>query len=459
MTENTRVHEYVVLGAGAGGLVVAIGLLKAGKDVLVISKNIGGDCTHFGCVPSKTLLHLAKAYTKASEVEEKNKLKRTALEKVQQLVNKFIGEEKELIPAAQFLKGTASFLDENTLMVESEQGQQKATFTRKCIIATGSSPKRISIPGISEEKLVTNEEFFYLSKLPRSVTIIGGGPIGAELATACAQFGITTYLLSKSFLPKELPTVAAKSLKNLQIDGVQYIAARPKSCSNGKLLLDNEETIPETELYISAVGREANTALNLEKAGVLYDEKGIVVSKNLLTSNAAIFAIGDCTQNPQFTHLAAAHGRFVLKKLFFPLAKRHNFAVPRVTFTNPPVASVGELEENQGGKLFELDIAGTDRARTQFDTHSYGAVVIDTRTGRIKGATLLGESSEDLISFFTLVIEKNVCILEFLDYCTPYPTTANVIEKLATEYLNFLLKNWKKQPVSSFIQLLSYALR
>lgn len=457
MKNITREHDYVVIGAGAGGLVVAVGLLKAGRDVVVISQNVGGDCTHFGCVPSKTLLHLAKVYAQSSTDTEK-KLQTNALAQMRDVVSEFINEEQLLLPQDRFIKGSATFSSPNTIQVTTDAGLVEVRYKKKCVIATGSKPKRTRIEGVASEKLLTNEEFFYLKKLPESVTILGGGPIGAELATVCAQFGISTYLLSKSYLPKEHPDVAKRSLESLQQLGARYIPARPKVVHNNVLELDNGASIPETDVYITAVGREANTQLGLENALVKYDATGIMVSKNLVTSNPSIFAIGDCTQNPQFTHLAAEHGRFVLKKILLPFVQRRTPIIPRVTFTSPPVASVGEIIETGDTKLFELTLSQTDRARTQGDTHSYGMVAINTSTGKIIGATLFGESAEDLIQFFTLAITQGIPVLNFLNLITPYPTAANAVDKLANTYLTFILKNWKQKPFSSFIQLLKYLL-
>jgi len=191
-------HDYLVVGAGAGGLLVAVGLQKFGKDVVVVSENIGGDCTNFGCVPSKTLLHLAGKYHSLDSKEEKATLKNSALKKVRETVETFIAEEEELIATDRYFPGKAHFVSKNTVEVVGAHGTQTIKFRKKCIIATGSRPVRIKLDGVPEDKIITNEELFYLDTLPSSITIFGGGPIGAEMATACAHFGITTYLVSRS---------------------------------------------------------------------------------------------------------------------------------------------------------------------------------------------------------------------------------------------------------------------
>jgi pyruvate/2-oxoglutarate dehydrogenase complex dihydrolipoamide dehydrogenase (E3) component len=307
-------------------------------------------------------------------------------------------------------------------------------------------------------KMITNEEFFYLEELPKSITIIGGGPIGAELATACASFGVKTYLLSREYLSKEPKEIASRSLAALKNLGVHYIPARADRLEDKKLFLEDGSTVPETEYYLVAVGRKPNTQLHLENATIEYSEKGIVVDKNLVTTNGDIFAIGDCTQSPQFTHLAAHHGKFVLKKLLIPFASKRMKALPRVTFTAPPIASVGELEETEYNKLFVLNFSKLDRAITNYDTDSYGVVVVDLRSGRISGASLYGEFSENLITVFTLIIDEKIPVLKLSDFITPYPTYGNIFHSLALEYLSYLSKNWKKHPLGSVRQMIRYVL-
>lgn len=456
MKIDIQTFDYVVIGAGSGGLLVAVGLLKLGKNVAVISENIGGDCTHYGCVPSKTLLHLAKQYQHESDSERKVQLKLKALLTVQRTIASFANEEQTIIPKERFFEGTAVFVNKSTILVKQQTGQQTIRFTKKCIIASGSSPVRMTISGISVDRIITNEEFFYLKQLPKSISIIGGGPIGAELTTACVGFGIETHLISRSYLPKEPETISKKSLELLIKSGVHYHAARPTKLENGKLMLDDKTDIPETEYYLLALGRSPNTSLNLEKAKVVYDKTGIKVNTNLTTTNPSIFAIGDCTQNPQFTHLAANHGKFVIKKILLPLAKRRLRALPRVTFVDPPIASVGSLEPTSSSHRFELNFTELDRARVNFETDSLGEVSIDMTTGRILGVSLMGHFSEELINVFTLMMDEKISALSMTDFITPYPTYGNIFHNLSRDYLAFLSKNWKQHPFGSVRQLFRY---
>ena len=456
MKTDMKTFDYVVIGAGSGGLLVAVGLLKLGKNVTVVSENIGGDCTHFGCVPSKTLLHLAKKYQQAPDPEHKAQLKTEALLTVQKTITLFASEEEAIIPKERYFEGTAEFVDKCTIIVKQKTGQQTIRFAKKCIIASGSSPIRIAIPGVPADRTITNEEIFYLKRLPKSISIIGGGPIGAELATACIGFGIETHLISRSYLPKEPKTISKVSLEILIKSGVHYHPARPTKLENGKLMLDDNTSIPETEYYLQALGRSPNTKLSLENAGVAYDKTGISVNSNLTTTNSSIFAVGDCTQNPQFTHLAANHGKFVIKKILLPYAKRRERSLPWVTFVNPPIASVGSLELTISSHRFELNFTELDKARVNFETDSLGEVSIDTTTGNILGVSLMGHFSEELINVFTLMIDEKISALSMTDFITPYPTYGNIFHNLSRDYLTFLSKNWKQHPLGSVRQLFSY---
>jgi pyruvate/2-oxoglutarate dehydrogenase complex dihydrolipoamide dehydrogenase (E3) component len=446
MKTDIKTFDYVVVGAGSGGLLVAVGLLRLGKNVAVISENIGGDCTHFGCVPSKTLLHLAKQYIQESNPDHKTILKNIALKTVQQTIASFADEEKTIIPNDRLFTGTAEFVDSHTLRIKQEQGEQLVRFSKKCVIATGSSPIQIDMPGVPKGKIITNEEFFYLKTLPKSISIIGGGPIGAELATACASFGIETHLISRSYLSKEPQLIAKQSLELLKKSGAHH---HP---------IDDNSSIPETQYYLLALGRSPNTNLGLEQAHVTYDKSGIAVDQNLTTTNPAIFAIGDCTQNPQFTHLAANHGKFVIKKIMVPFARRRDRALPRVTFVSPSIASVGSLEQTNSNHLFELDFTHLDRARTNFNDNSRGLILVDTRTGLILGASLLGDFSEELISVITLMMDEQIPVLHMTDFITPYPTYGNILHNLSRDYMSYLSQHWKKHPTGSVKQFISYLL-
>jgi len=449
-------HDYLVIGAGSGGLVVAVGLQKLGRDVVVISENIGGDCTHYGCVPSKTLLHLAKIYQNIKDDHEKAQFKKLALKQVVAKVQFFIDEEQHLIENERYYAGSAAFIDTHTVKVTTGQTTKNVRFRKKCIIATGSSPNRLTIEGLSPDQIITNEEFFYLPALPKSITIFGGGPIGAELATACVLFGIETHLVSRSFLPGEINTISEKSLQILKGKGMQYHAARPKRFEKSHLILDDGSRIPKTNLYLSAIGRSPNTAIGLAHADITYDKTGIAVDKNLQTTNPDIFAIGDCTQNPQFTHLATHHAKFVLKKISVPFVQKKKRALPRVTFTNPPISSVGDLSEGQHVMRYELNFTEIDKGKVLNDEVSFGVVAIDVRSRLIQGTSLLGTFSEDMISLFTLLIDEKISILRMTDFITPYPTYSNIFHMLTRDYLQYLSKNWKKHWVGTFKQLLKF---
>lgn len=459
MTQKVNKYDYVVIGAGSGGLLVAVGLKNLGKDYAVISENIGGDCTHYGCVPSKTFLYFADKYYKSKSDTQKKEIKTNVLSDVRDKIEEFIDEEQKMIPPKRYFKGKATFIDKNRIQISSGSNSKQIIINKKCVIATGSSPRTIEIKGLPENKTITNEDLFYLDSLPSSITIIGAGPIGAEMATALSKLEVKTYLVSDHYLEKEPEVISSKSLKTLMKLGVRYYSARPDQFKDSVLQLDNGESLPETDLYLLAVGRRPNVDLDLGYAGVEYDKTGIKTNNNLQTSNNNIFAIGDCTRSPKFTHLASNHGKFVLKKLMLPFAQRKDRVLPRVTFVDPPIASVGEVEESNKNRNFKLDISSIDRARVNYSEDNIGVVNIDITTGMVVGASFYGEYGEELISVFTLMIDERIPVLKMTDFITPYPTYSNLLHNLTKKYLSFIVENWKDHKIGSIRQLLSYALR
>ncbi len=454
-TEKT--FDYLVIGAGSGGLLAYVGLKNLGKNVAIVSKNIGGDCTQYGCVPSKTFLHLAKEYRLTIDPVKKAKIKDESLNSIRKMVQEFTHEENKLVLGESYFDGTAEFINGKSVkVIYPDKSIAIIGFRKKCIIATGSSPTRATISGVPVEKIITNEDFFELSVLPKSITIIGGGPIGAEFATACASFGVETYMLSPDYLSREPKEISARSLQSLKKLGVQYFPLKADHLENNRLYLEDGTNIPETDYYLIAIGRKPNVQVGLEHANIKYSQKGIVVDRNLYTANKNIFAIGDCTQNPQFTHLAANQGKFVLKKILIPFAKNSERSLPRVTFTSPTIASAGQLEENNFSKKFVLDFANLDRAKTNYDKESYGEVFVDIRYGYILGASLFGDFAEDLINVFTLMIDEKIPLLKLANFMTPYPTYGNIFHSLVIEYFSFISKDWKKHPIRTIYQLWGY---
>jgi pyruvate/2-oxoglutarate dehydrogenase complex dihydrolipoamide dehydrogenase (E3) component len=307
--------------------------------------------------------------------------------------------------------------------------------------------------------MLTNEEIFSLQRVPKELIIIGGGPIGVEMATAFAGLGSKVTLLATAMLSRETPEIAQRCADLLTKQGVTIINARPIQVENGQLHLSNHTAIPDSKLYLSAIGRTATIDLGLEHAGVAIDDRGIVVDKTLKTTNPSIYALGDCIGGPQFTHLAAHQGAYVVKKFALPFARYHQPALPRVTFTKPAIATVGNMTKKSTSYILSMDFSTTDRAKTITDDTSWGQLHVDRRSGKILGATLLGPFAEDLITFFTLAIDQQVPLLSLGTFITPYPTYASIINRVAITYLVYLRDTWKSNIWGSATQLLHYVLQ
>lgn len=463
-------YDYIVIGAGSGGLLVATGLKKLKKDVLMVGEDIGGECTHTGCIPSKTFLSLAMHYVMKSQKLCNVELREGIFQLVRDKVRELEKQEKSLISATNlpFIQGKARFLDENTIEAEDNEKKYRISFN-ECIISTGSSPQKIHVEGIPAEKIITNTSLFKIKELPARVVIFGGGPIGTEIGTAFSKFCThTTIIVRSNMIPQEPMECVSEVKKSLveqyNADIFENVKDMKYDKKTGKLHLFDENKqeitkVQEADYYMMALGRVPNTkALDLEKAGVKYEKDGILVNKNLQTSNAKIYAMGDVLQGPKFAHLAMNHGLYLLRRAQFSWAQRDVTPLPACTYSDPPIASVGEKEESGTIKRFVVDFSKSDRAIVEEITGLKGVIFVDMPSGHIKGASLVGHFGEHAINFFTLAIIKEMSVWEFESFMVPYPTYFSGIEDLYYQFLEEYKKNWNlyllQRIHQKFIQLL-----
>jgi pyruvate/2-oxoglutarate dehydrogenase complex dihydrolipoamide dehydrogenase (E3) component len=463
-------YDYIVIGAGSGGLLVGVGLKKLKKDVLMVGKDIGGECTHTGCIPSKTFLSLAMHYVMKSQKLCNVELRQGIFDRIREKVAELERHDKSYIKENDipFIQGMARFVNENTIEAEENGKKYKITFNT-CIISTGSSPQKIPIEGLPADKILTNDTLFKIKELPERVVIFGGGPIGTEIGTAFSKFCThTTIIVRSKMIPQEPPECVAEVRKSLveeynadlyeKIKDIQY------DKKTGKLHLFDENKkevarVQEADYYLMALGRIPNTrTLDLENAGVRYEKDGIMVDKNLQTSNSRIFAMGDVIQGPKFTHLAMHHGRYLIKKALIPWTQRNETPLPACTFSDPPISSVGEKEETGSIKRFVVDFSKSDRGIVEEVKGLKGVIYVEMSSGHIKGASIVGHFGEHAINFFTLAIIKEMSVWEFESFMVPYPTYFSGIEKLYYQFLGEYARNWKKyllqRIVQRFMQLL-----
>ncbi len=462
-------YPLIVIGAGAGGLVPAIGWAKAGKKVLLIEKgNYGGDCTNFGCIPSKAIIAAAEtahAFARAKEMGIEANISFDAkgvLTRTKEIV-RGVREKEEPEALAKLgvdtLTGLASFTDPQTLDVATEGGATIRVSAETIILATGSYPAKPDIEGIDEVPYLTNETVFNLSEIPEKLAILGGGPIGCELAQAFHRLGSKVALIQHAprLLMKEEPESQKVIEETFRKEGIElFLSHEPKKIAKeeGRLIIaccdksnNRELTCPATHLLVAAGRRPAIEKLNLKAAGVDFDKKGIQVDRYGRTSQSRIWAIGDCTGQAPFTHMAEHAGRRVLYNLLVPrlLRKKEKepWNVPRVTFTDPEIAAFGLLEKDAVEKygksrlaIYFFPFSKLDRAITAGRTEGFVKVITKKWSSKIIGATVAGPRAGEMILELEAAMHAGIPLRKLADVIHPYPTYSLAIRKASDMWLN-----------------------
>ncbi len=446
--------DICIIGGGSGGLSMAAAAAAFGQRVVLIEKGkMGGDCLNYGCVPSKALLAAAR---RAHHMREAAKFGIASVEPgidyaaVQahvrgviaaiapnDSVERFFGLGVRVITAA------GRFVDRET--VEAGEYRIKA---RRFVIATGSSPAVPPIPGLKDIPYFTNETIFDNTSKLAHLLIIGGGPIGLELAQAHRRLGSeVTVVEGLKAMGKDDPELAVVVLDHLRGEGITIrkgTVVEKVSGGNGTIILTlktdaGAETIEGTHLLIAA-GREPNTVdLGLEAAGIKFGKKGIAVDAGLRTSNKRVYAIGDVAGGLQFTHVANDHAGIVIRRILFRLpAKTTARAVPWVTFTDPELAHIGLLEEDarkSHGKVNVLRWSFHDNDRAQAERETSGHIkVVTSQKGQILGVTIVGAQAGEIIQMWSLAMAQKLKIKAMTDWISPYPTLSEVNKRAAFRY-------------------------
>lgn len=451
-------YNLVVVGAGTAGLVSAVGAAGLGAKVAVIERDLmGGDCLNFGCVPSKALIASARAAAAARGAHEFGievplgvradfpaAAARMRALRASVAHNDSAARLRDLGVDVYF--GAARFVAPDALEVDGA----RLTF-RRAVIATGARASAPAIPGLAETGYLTNETVFSLTELPARLAIIGGGPIGCELAQALRRLGAEVTLLEvlPHVLAREDRDAAEAVEAALRRDGVAIADGctilRVERRGNDKILrIESEQAQSEIEVdeIIVGAGRApAVEGLGLDAAGVAYDRAaGIHVDDYLRTSNARIYAAGDCASALKFTHLSDAHARIVLRNaLFRGRQKVSALTIPWCTYTDPEIAHVGLGEEearSRGVKIttFTQPMAEVDRAILEGQTQGFVKIHVRAGTDQIVGATIVAAHAGEMISEITLAITAGVGLGKLGDVIHPYPTEAEAIRKVANQY-------------------------
>ncbi|MDP1546345.1 MAG: NAD(P)/FAD-dependent oxidoreductase [Anaerolineales bacterium] len=451
----------IVIGAGSGGMTVAIGLAGLGRKVALIEgHHVGGDCTNVGCVPSKTLIHLAKNFRPGMNPDE---VLQEVIRKRDVLRDKET-EEVEHLENLTFIRGMAKFTAPKTLAVTHEGATREVT-ADNIVIATGARPRMIDIPGLPDEMALTNESLFDLTKAPKHLVIVGAGVIALEMAFAFQKIGtkVTMFALDRRPLMTTIPEASEAIQAELDKRGITlYCGTVAKACdvSTHSLILksgDEEITLTGVDKVLVAVGRVRNLdSLGLEQVQVKVDPRlGVLVNSFGETNVKGVYAIGDVTPTSAFTHSANAQGRRVVQRIafpFLPIAKKEP-VFPNATFSDPEVATVGLTQQQlaeychpQIIKRIRVDFKDhTDRGYT--DGIENGFIIVDAvrLTGQILHATIVGPRASEMISFFTLAISQKISLYKIYRLVFPYPTYSSGILKVADFFMRDTLPNLGKE--------------
>jgi pyruvate/2-oxoglutarate dehydrogenase complex dihydrolipoamide dehydrogenase (E3) component len=444
--------DICVIGAGSAGLSVAAGASQLGAEtVLIEAGRMGGECLNRGCVPSKALLAAADraeairtASTFGIAVDGMSidfaAVHRRVHEVIAAIaphdsVERFEGLGVRVIPE------TARFTGPD----EVEAGGTRIR-ARRFVVATGSKPLVPPIPGIDRVRVHTNETIFDNDRLPAHLIVIGGGPIGCELAQAHRRLGSRVTILEREvILPRDDPELVDILRRRLRAEGLavheRAEVASVEPAGQGVAVAVKLEGAPqrlEGDMLLVAAGRQADlAALALEKAGIAFTPKGIAVDRRLRTTNRRVFAIGDVTGSYQFTHVAGYHAGIVIRNALFRLpAKVDTRAIPWVTFTDPELAHVGlseaQARERVGGDIQVLRSPYSENDRAQAEGATEGlAKVVTTRRGKVLGASILGASAGELIHAWVLAVGRGIGIGAMANLIAPYPTLGEVNKRAA----------------------------
>ncbi len=446
-------YNLVVIGAGTAGLVSAAGTAGLGGKVALIEKNLmGGDCLNVGCVPSKALIACAK---RAAQVRDAAKYgvsvsgSSVNFGKVMQRMRVLRAQIAPVDGAERFTElgvdvflGAAKFVAKD----EVEVGGVRLRFAR-CIIATGARAFVPPIAGLKEFGYLTNHSLFELTELPSKLTVIGGGPIGCEMAQCFARFGsqVTLVDMAPQILFRDDTDAAAVVRHSLENDGVRIVtgASIQKVTAEGTLQVTVNETnieIPSDAILV-ATGRRANTeGLGLEVAGVEFNKRGVVVDKRLRTSNKKVYAVGDVASQWQFTHAADALARIAIQNsLFFGRKSSEDLVVPRVTYTDPELASVGKTKdaldkENVEYRTFEVEFSHVDRAIVEEHTEGFLRVYTEKTSDTVLGATIVGQHAGELLSPITHLMTHCQGLSALAKTIQAYPTLSLGLKQLADQF-------------------------
>ncbi len=453
-------YDIGIIGGGAAGLTIASGAAQLGAKTLLIEKekDLGGDCLHFGCVPSKTLIKTAHVYHMMKNSHEFGLPPLTVpavdfgnvsqrIRSVIGIIQKHDSEERFCDLGVMVKFGQASFVDEHSIDLDG-----KSYSARAWVLASGSSPIVPPIKGLDETPYITNKEIFYLDHLPKSMIILGGGPIGTEMGQAFCRLGAKVSIVDRSeqILGKEDPDMADAVKNVLQSEGVVFHLGASigavKDLGREKEVLIKDRTgktvALKGETILVAIGRRPNVGrLGLEDIGVEMERSGINVDNRLRTNHKHIYAAGDVNGRFQFTHAAGYEGGIVISNAIFRLPRKTDYTfLPWCTYCDPELASIGMNERGAGEAGIDYSVWSEpfkDNDRSLAEGQSIGLIkmILDEKEKPI-GIQILGPRAGDLISEWVAALNGKVKLSTMAAAVHPYPTIAEMNKKVAGTFFS-----------------------
>jgi len=441
--------DLAVIGAGSGGLVAAAAAAQFGQKVVLFEKGeMGGECLNTGCVPSKALLAAARQAQAlrsgarygiaAVEPQVDYAAVRTHVQRAIAAIEPHDSQQRMEGLGVTVIRAAARFVEPRTL---EAQGQRFAA--RRIVIATGSRPAVPPIPGLAQLPFLTNETLFGNPILPTHLIVLGGGPVGIEMAQAHRRLGSTVTIIEAATpLAQDDPELTAVVLDQLRAEGVEILSGtRVASASATQAItvtLADGRSITGSHLLVAA-GRKPNVEdLGLETAGIVVTPAGITVDRRMRTTNPRVFAIGDVAGG-HFTHEAGYQAGIVIRNALFGLAARATAAIPHAIYTDPELAQVGLTEQQaraacgDGVRVLRAPFHDNDRAIAEASTLGLIKIVTSKR-GRILGAGITGAGAGELIQPWVLALERGLGISTMAGSVLPYPTRGEAGRRAATDY-------------------------
>ena len=449
-----------VIGGGAAGLTVTAGAAQLGAKTLLIEKEhrLGGDCLHYGCVPSKTLIKTAHVYhemknarkyglphTEVPPVNYHDIVRR--IQSVIAAIQKHDSEERFCALGAQVEFGNPTFIDDHAIRLNGE------TFSAaRWVIATGSSPSIPPTEGLASVSFVTNKDIFSLDHLPRSMIILGAGPIATEMSQAFSRLGTEVSVIQRSgqILTREDNDMVDQIMNVLVSEGVTFhlnaSVEAIREIDGGKEVTvkkkDGQTVQLRAEMLMVAAGREPNLkGLGLEDIGVTYDRKGLTVDARLRTTQKHIYAAGDVTGTYQFTHAAGYEGGIVISNAIFHIPRKVDYTyLPWCTYTDPELASVGmnETAARKAGIEYTVwteEFKDNDRSLAEGEHIGKIKMILDEKEKPL-GVQILGPQAGELLSEWVAVLNGKVKLSTLAAAVHPYPTLGEINKRVAGTYFS-----------------------